>query len=105
MASPSPETSTVMDWITEEIGNTDFSDMTLQQALKEALRLWEAGRKHSAELNDDHDWDESIPLSLKDAFGKWNLEAAVLSRTTPRKALFRRLGKDEIESVRAEAMK
>ncbi|HJO59076.1 MAG TPA: proteasome subunit alpha, partial [Nitrospinaceae bacterium] len=93
----------------KEIDNTDFASLSLDKALQSALRLWEEGRKkvesekdaESSSDDDDQDEEESekLPATLKEAFDRWNLEAAVLSRNTQRKCLYRLLTEQEISTL------
>jgi len=87
-------------WIQKQIEQTDFTSLSLAQALKEASRLWEEGKKQGS--SDSEDTDEQ-PTTLMDAFDQWTLEAAVLSTTTERKALYRAVTPDEIEPLRSAA--
>jgi proteasome alpha subunit len=96
--------SKVCERIQKEIDNTDFASLSLDKALQSALRLWEEGRKKDAESSsddDDQDEEESekLPATLKEAFDRWNLEAAVLSRNTQRKCLYRLLTEQEISTL------
>lgn len=97
------------DWIGKEIENTNFAGFTLDQALKETCRLWQEGIEHAEkkresgkeeDAEDDRDKYES-PRTLKEAFEKWNLEAAVLCGTSNRKSLYRPLSAEEIEQLKA----
>ncbi|MDP7556673.1 MAG: proteasome subunit alpha [Nitrospinaceae bacterium] len=101
--------SKVCERIQKEIDNTDFASLSLDKALQSALRLWEEGRKkvesekdaESSSDDDDQDEEESekLPATLKEAFDRWNLEAAVLSRNTQRKCLYRSLTEQEISTL------
>ena len=87
-------------WIQKQIEKTDFASLPLDQALKEACRLWEEGKKQGA--SDSGESDET-PMTLADAFEQWTLEAAVLSIRTERKALYRAVTPDEIEPLKPAA--
>ena len=87
-------------WIQKQIEQTDFASLSLKQALKEACRLWEEGKKQGSTESGDAD---EQPMTLAEAFEQWTLEAAVLSTETERKALYRVLTPDEIEPLKATA--
>jgi len=88
------------EWIQKQIEQTDFASLSLKQALKEVCRLWEEGKKQGAPASEDA---EEQPTTLAEAFDRWTLEAAVLSTTTNRKALYRVLAPDEIEPLKSAA--
>lgn len=90
----------VMEWIQKKIESSPFADWPLEKALVESCKLWEEGRKHCAEKEDDEAKEE--PASLKEAFGQWVLEAAVISNSTPKKSLYRPISQDEIEKLKAD---
>lgn len=85
-------------WIQKQIEQTDFASFSLEQALKEACRLWEEGKKQGASKSEDAD---EQPTTLAEAFDQWTLEAAVLSTVTERKALYRAVTPDEIEPLKS----
>lgn len=88
------------EWIQKQIEQTDFASLSLEKALIEACHLWEEGKKQGAPESED---DEDPPVGLAEAFDQWTLEAAVLSAETERKALYRRITPDEIESLKTAA--
>ncbi len=88
------------EWIQKQIEQTDFASLSLKQALKEACRLWEEGKKQSSPESEDAD---EQPTTLAEAFDRWTLEAAVLSTETERKALYRVVAPDEIEPLKSAA--
>ncbi len=88
------------EWIQKQIEQTDFASLSLEKALIEACHLWEEGKKQGAPESED---DEDPPVGLAEAFDQWTLEAAVLSTETERKALYRRVTPDEIESLKTAA--
>lgn len=88
------------EWIQKQIEQTDFASLPLEKALIEACRLWEEGKKQGAPESED---DEDKPVGLAEAFDQWTLEAAVLSTETERKALYRKVTPDEIESLKTAA--
>jgi proteasome alpha subunit len=88
------------EWIQKQIEQTDFTSLSLKQALREACRLWEEGKKQGSPASEDAD---EQPTTLAEAFDRWTLEAAVLSIETERKALYRVVTPDEIEPLRSAA--
>ena len=88
------------EWIQKQIEQTDFASLSLKQALKEACRLWEEGKKQGSPPSEDAD---EQPTTLTEAFDRWTLEAAVLSTATERKALYRVVAQDEIEPLKSAA--
>jgi proteasome alpha subunit len=88
------------EWIQKKIEQTDFASLSLKQALKEACRLWEEGKKQGSPPSEDAD---EQPTTLAGAFDRWTLEAAVLSTATERKALYRVVAQDEIEPLKSAA--
>ena len=88
------------EWIQKQIEQTDFASLSLKQALKEACRLWEEGKKQGSPPSEDAD---EQPTTLTEAFDLWTLEAAVLSTATERKALYRVVAQDEIEPLKSAA--
>jgi hypothetical protein len=89
--------------------------LNLDKSIQSALRIWEEGRKKpkleeaansSATDNDQTEEEmEDIPADLKEAFDRWNLEAAVLSNNTGRKCLYRALSESEISALKSEAIR
>lgn len=88
------------DCIQKQLEQTDFASLTQEEALKEACRMWEEGKKACA--SELEETDES-PMTLAEAFDQWTLEVAVLSTDTQRKALYRALTPDEIEPLKPAA--
>jgi len=88
------------EWIQKQIEKTDFASLSLEQALKESCRLWEEGKKQGSAESEDAD---DQPTTLAEAFDRWTMEAAVLSTETERKALYRAVTPDEIETLKSAA--
>jgi proteasome alpha subunit len=88
------------DWIQKQIEKTDFASLSLEQALREACRLWEKSKKQGSSESEDAD---EQPTTLAEAFDQWTLEAAVLSTETERKTLYRAVTPDEIEPLKSAA--
>lgn len=88
------------DWIHEEIQKKPFSTYPLNKALIETCKLWEEGKKQV----DEEEQDDS-PLTLKEVFEQWTLEAAILSPKTSRKSIYRCLSDKEIENLKAACLK
>lgn len=95
----------VLEWIQKEIDNTSFASFTLDKALREAARLWEEGKKHAAGENGDHAEKDGSPATLKEAFKKWNLEAAVLCKSNSKKSLYRPITPAEVKPLKAAVAK
>jgi len=91
----------VMDRIEKEIDKIPFASYPLPQALDEACRLWERGLGgKNEEAPAEGEKEEDAPPTLKEAFERWPLEAAVLSRKAPRKSIYRALAPDEIDALK-----
>ncbi|MCH8156920.1 MAG: proteasome subunit alpha [Nitrospinae bacterium] len=103
----------VQERIQKEIEKTSFAGFKLKKALQEALRLWEVGCQEPDDSKKDEDEDadseteekDDAPSTLKDAFEKWTLEAAVLNRNTGRKCLYRALDAKEIDALKSAVLK
>jgi hypothetical protein len=91
----------VMEWMQTKIDTTSIADLPLEKALVESCRLWEECKKHFADNEDDSAKTEG-PTSLKEAFDKWVLEAAVLTNSTSKKSLYRAINIDETETLKTE---
>ena len=89
----------VMDWLQTEIQKQPFSTYSLDQALKQACKLWDESRK----LETDDEAKKDIPETLQEAFDQWYLEGAVLTEKSMRKAIYRPLSKSEIERLKSSA--
>lgn len=87
------------DALEEKIEATDFASLSLEDALKKTCQIWEEAKQDIV----DEDSDDPAP-TLKEAFEKWTLEAAVLSTDTERKALYRGLSQDEIEKLKSACL-
>ncbi|OGW15230.1 MAG: proteasome subunit alpha [Nitrospinae bacterium RIFCSPLOWO2_12_FULL_47_7] len=85
------------EWIDKEIPKIPFSTLPLDQALQKACNLWEEGHK---QLSDGEKEKGEEPVTLKEAFKKWNLESAILSRISPNRCLYRAVTPQEIEQVK-----
>ena len=106
--------SKVRERIQKAIESTDFMSLDLDKSIQSALRMWEEGRKEpkleegansSVEDNDQaEEEEEDIPTNLKEAFGRWSLEAAVLNNKTGRKCLYRTLSENEISALKLEVI-
>ena len=104
--------SKVSERIQKLIEDTDFISLNLDKAIHAALLLWEEGRKKpklgqdEGSSNEDNDQTDEetgdIPDNLKEAFDRWNLEAAVLNRNTGRKSLYRAVSESEISALKLE---
>jgi len=101
----------VQEHIQKKIGETDFTLLKLDQALKKGLRLWEEGcrlgdsEKYKEDGENDKEETDDAPSTLKDVFEQWTLEVAVLNKNTGRKRLYRALGVDEIDALKEMALK
>lgn len=91
-----------IEWIEAKILETDFASMSLDSALAKACTLWDESGKALGEEDAESD---DVVKSLKDAFDQWNLEAAVLSPTSNRRALYRALTADEISKIKEACLK
>ena len=91
--------SNLSEIIEEKINETDFASMSLEDALLKVCRIWEESKK----VLEDVDWDDPAP-TLKDAFEKWKLEAAILSSTTERKVLYRPITEKEFETLKSACL-
>ena len=89
----------VMDWLQTEIQKQPFATYSLDQALKQACKLWDESRK----LETDDEAKKDIPETLQEAFDQWYLEGAVLTEKSMRKAIYRPLNKSEIERLKSSA--
>ena len=87
----------VMDWLQTEIQKQPFATYSLDQALKQACKLWDESRK----LETDDEAKKDIPETLQEAFDQWYLEGAVLTEKSMRKAIYRPLSKSEIERLKS----
>ena len=101
----------VQAYIQKKIGETDFTSLKLDQALKKGLHLWEEGcrlgdsEKYKEDGENDKEETDDAPSTLKDVFEQWTLEVAVLNKNTGRKRLYRALGVDEIDALKEMALK
>lgn len=86
----------IISWAGKEIEKIPFASYPLDKALAETCRLWEGARKQVVSEDDD-----DVPGTLKEAFDKWHLEGAVLSRTSPRKSLYRALTSEELGKLKS----
>lgn len=91
--------SKLSDALEEKIEATDFASLSLDDALLKVCRIWEEAKQDIV----DEESDDPAP-TLKEAFDKWTLEAAVLSTATERKALYRALSPDEIEKLKSACL-
>lgn len=106
--------SKVSEHIQKEIENIDFASFNLDKALQTALRLWEEGRKKAkaeddakslAEDNDQSEEEtENLPVTLVEAFDRWNLEVGILNYNTGRKCLYRALSENEIFVLKSKVI-
>lgn len=101
----------MVEWMEKEIEKRPFATYPLDKALQETCELWEQGIKHAREKDEaegddkERESESKIPSTLKDAFEKWILEAAVLSNKTARKSLYRTLTSEEIEKLKKKYLK
>lgn len=89
--------SRMVEWFDKEIHKIPFPTLPLNQALQEACKLWEEGHK---QMNDVEKEKGEASVTLKEAFGKWTLESAVLSRASSNRCLYRAVTPQEIEQVK-----
>jgi len=87
------------DWMDNKISKTNFAAMPLDEALREACVIWEAGKKQIPVDEDDPEAEQPIPLSK--AFDQFSLEVGVLSTAGGRKSLYRKLTKQETDTLKA----
>jgi len=90
--------SDIEEWISKEIENTAFTEMTLEDALVKALKLWGEGQQHSVAE------DEDEPMTLQSAFDQWPLETAILNSASPRKVLYKQLTPEQIEQAKSKVL-
>ena len=94
------------DAITREIDQQSFATYSLDKALEEVCKIWEQARNFSiSEDAEEENETEDIPSTLKEAFEKWYMEGAVLSKTVQRKSLYRPLSSGEIEKLKSTLVK
>ncbi|MBI4388662.1 MAG: proteasome subunit alpha, partial [Nitrospinae bacterium] len=84
-------------WIGREIARIPFAGMTLDLALRETFKLWEDSQR---QIDEEEKEKNLMPVTLKEAFEQWTLEAAVLTRDSGRRNLYRRVTPEEIELAR-----
>ena len=94
----------VMAWIDKKIEDTPFATFPLDHALAEVCKLWEEGKKQASKEEEKDDGDAETAVSLKEAFEKWSLEAAVLCASTQRRSIYRTLNPHEIEKLKAAVL-
>ncbi len=68
-------------------------------------KLEEDANSSAADNDQAEEETEDTPADLKEAFDRWNLEAAVLSNNTGRKCLYRALSESEISALKSEAIR
>lgn len=90
----------VMAWIDKKIEETPFATFALDKALVEVCKLWEAGKNQAAKEDEKDEGNVETSVSLKEAFEKWSLEAAVLCASTERRSIYRTLNPQEIEKLK-----
>ncbi|GJL78532.1 MAG: hypothetical protein NPINA01_15210 [Nitrospinaceae bacterium] len=95
----------VMEWIDKKMEETPFATFPLDKALTEVCKLWEEGKNQIARGEDKEDETPELSIGLKEAFEKWNLEAAVLSASTDRRSIYRTLNPKEIEKLKTAVLK
>ena len=88
----------VMDWLQREIQKKPFATYSLDQAMQEGIKLWNASRKVSP---NNEEQQNDLPKTLQEAFDLWYLEGAVLSEKSLSKAIYRPLSKDEINKLKS----
>ncbi|MBI5426894.1 MAG: proteasome subunit alpha [Nitrospinae bacterium] len=84
-------------WIGKELARIPFAGMPLDQALRETCKLWEDSLR---QVDEEEKEKNQMPVTLKEAFEQWTLEAAVLGRDSGRRNLYRRVTPEEIEQAR-----
>ncbi len=91
------------DWIQNKIEELPFASYPLDKALVETCKVWEAGKKYLKEKEEEEKLEG--PVELKEAFDKWNLEAAIISNSAKRKSLYRKVSDEEIDNLKKEVCK
>ena len=82
--------------IQKAIDETDFASLSLDKAMTKVCKIWEEN------INlDREEEDEEPPMTLKQAFEEWTLETAVLSRSIPRKCIFRKATDEEVQQLKS----
>ena len=79
----------------------------LQKEGEEGRKKLKLGQDEGSSNEDNDQTDEEtgdIPDNLKEAFDRWNLEAAVLNRNTGRKSLYRAVSESEISALKLEVI-
>jgi proteasome alpha subunit len=89
--------SKAAEWIARKIPDIDFAGMPLDQALRSACTLWEEGQQ---QMSAEEKEKSAAPSNLKEVFERWTLEAAILSRVSPTRCLYRPVSLAEIEPVK-----
>lgn len=94
----------LMELIQKKIHETPFASFPLDKALVEACRLWEEGKKYSLD-DGEEDAKAEGPAGLIETFDQWKLEAAIISKSTNRKSLYRLVSDEEIDKLKNEVCK
>jgi proteasome alpha subunit len=94
----------VMEWIDKKIEETPFATFSLDKALAKACELWQEGQQQAIGDEEKNEAAPETPFTLKEAFEKWNLEAAVLCGETERKSIYRPIDSKEIEKLKAAVL-
>ncbi len=95
----------VRKWIDKKVEETPFATFPLDKALKEVCKLWEEGKQQAVPKDEKNEVDDDTSITLKDAFEKWNLEAAVLCSKASKKSIYRTLDAKEIETLKSAVTK
>lgn len=94
----------MVEWIEKQVEAIPFATFPLDKALAEVCKLWEEARRRASEDEEPDDANPEAPLTLKEAFEKWNLEAAALCASTQRRSIYRTLDRKEIEKLKAAVL-
>ena len=94
----------VMEWIDKKIEETPFATFPLEKALAKACKIWQEGKQQAADDEEKNDEATEAPITLKEAFEKWSLEAAVLCARTERKSIYRTIDAGEIEKLKTAVL-
>ena len=93
-----------MERLDQEIAKTPFATFSLEKALEELCRLWEAGRKQT-ETQEAVSEEDALPKTMAEVFDRWNVEAAVLCAGIKRKAVYRPVTEQEMETLKRAVSK
>ena len=94
----------VMEWIDKKIKETPFATFPLEEALAQACKLWQEGKQHANRHEGKSEVDPAATTTLKEAFEKLSLEAAVLCSLTQRKSIYRTIDLLEIDKLKTAVL-